>query len=494
MRLATKSGLAVGIAAGALSALVALMLWAHSVQREAGREYLQADEVRRHVHHFSILILEGLQRPSPRVQTQWQYEIGLVQKSLASLEALQPGLTARLSERLYELSRAFNDVTRSKQEPTEALQRIKVGRIIARLQEVSSITTQFVQKTSARRREAEQALLATIWASVLSSIIGLPCLWFGFRRAALLPLQSLTEEIAQATVEKPLKDDASLRRDEFGDLRHEYSETQRRLRDAYLDIQEKANRLERSNKELDSFAYVASHDLKAPLRVIDNSSRWLEEDLEPFLNEDTRESLALLRNRVARMDQLLDDLLEHSRIGRAEPSRTLVGGRDLIEDVIILAAAPEGLRIRANAGFDAIKVPSVPLRTVLLNLVSNAVKHHDREEGRIDISVIERPGWLEFAVCDDGPGIPNQHRNKVFEMFQTLKPRDQVEGSGMGLAIVKKTVELAGGHVWLPPTEGRGCTVLFSWPSATSSTQKEEATHERAYSNARPEAHRALAG
>ena len=222
--------------------------------------------------------------------------------------------------------------------------------------------------------------------------------------------------------------------------------------------------LERSNTELDKFAYVASHDLRAPLRVIDNASRWLEEDLAEFLDDDTRESMDLLRSRVVRMEQLLQDLLDHCRIGRVSLGEAVIDGPELVENIQALAALPEDFRFDVGDGFGSILLPQFPIQTVLVNLVSNAVKHHDRPDGRVSLSVTETETEFVFEVQDDGPGIPAEFHEKVFDMFQTLKPRDDVEGSGMGLAIVKKTVEVAGGAIALDSAPGQGSLFRVTWP------------------------------
>ncbi|MDH5622841.1 MAG: PAS domain S-box protein, partial [Gammaproteobacteria bacterium] len=233
--------------------------------------------------------------------------------------------------------------------------------------------------------------------------------------------------------------------------------------------------LERSNAELDRFAYVASHDLRAPLRVIDNASRWLEEDLAEHLDDDTRESMDLLRSRVFRMEQLLKDLLEHSRIGRVSLSDAMVDGRELVENIWALTAMPDAFHFEVDAVFEAITLPQFPIQTVLVNLVSNAVKHHDRPNGKVSLSVSEATDHYVFEVTDDGPGIPAQYQEKVFDMFQTLKPRDDVEGSGMGLAIVKKTIEVAGGAIHLTSVLGEGCCFRVTWPRARTQAGEEAA-------------------
>lgn len=233
--------------------------------------------------------------------------------------------------------------------------------------------------------------------------------------------------------------------------------------------------LERSNEELDQFAYIASHDLKAPLRVIDNASRWLAEDLEPHLTEDTQESLDLLQNRVGRMERLLDDLLEHSRIGRSHTTDEVVPARQLIADVIGLCHVPYGFRVELGPGFGDQPLPRMPLTTILLNLVGNAIKHHDTPNGEVRITLVDQgPDW-QFRVTDDGPGIPPQYHEKVYQLFQTLRPRDQVESSGMGLAIVQKHVRLGGGRIDLISDGERGTTFVVTWPKPDITDQRRTA-------------------
>lgn len=238
-----------------------------------------------------------------------------------------------------------------------------------------------------------------------------------------------------------------------------------------------AEDLQRSNTELDEFAYVASHDLKAPLRVIDNASKWLEEDLEPHLDEDSRENMQLLRGRVARMERLLDDLLDYSRIGRKTDERFLepVRGDVLLEDVMQLLDPPAGFAIEASPALAGIEVNRMPLQQILHNLIGNAIKHHDRKDGRVEVQVEDLGDGFAFAVIDDGPGISPDFHDQVFKMFQTLKPRDQVEGSGMGLAVVKKQIESFGGTLTLQSAEGEGSAFRFTWPKVQRMRQTAEA-------------------
>jgi PAS domain S-box-containing protein len=224
--------------------------------------------------------------------------------------------------------------------------------------------------------------------------------------------------------------------------------------------------LRRSNKELDEFAYAASHDLKAPLRVIDNASKWLEEDLEPHLTAETRENMNLLRGRVARMEKLLDDLLEYSRIGRKTDKRSAetLSGDQLMEEILDMLAPPPGFLVDVSSSMAGIEVNRMPIQQILINLVSNAIKHHHKKTGRIEVSVADLGPCLEFTVRDDGPGIPQQYHQQIFNMFQTLRPRDQVEGSGMGLAMVRKYVEVSGGKIAIESAIGQGSAFRFTWP------------------------------
>lgn len=229
------------------------------------------------------------------------------------------------------------------------------------------------------------------------------------------------------------------------------------------DLQAAIAALEESNAELDQFAYVASHDLKAPLRVIANAARWIEEDLGDQINGEIRKSIDLVHSRIGRMDRLLTDLLEHARIGRAEEDRRLVTCTDIVAEVCGLLELRSGFRIESGADLDAVMLPRMPATKILLNLVANAVKHHDRDDGCVRIEAKAETDCAILTIHDDGPGIPMDMQDRVFELFQTLRPRDQVEGSGMGLAIVQKAAKMAGGSVTLR-SEGRGCVFTVRLP------------------------------
>ncbi len=222
--------------------------------------------------------------------------------------------------------------------------------------------------------------------------------------------------------------------------------------------------LERSNRELDRFAYVASHDLKAPLRAIDNLAKWIEADAAALLPPPSQAHLAKLLSRVQRMERLLDDLLAFSRAGRVQHAATKVESAALVRSIFDMLAPPPAFRLEVNGDLPPLVTQRVPLETVLRNLLGNAIKHHNRPDGCIRVTAKEMGEMVEFSVTDDGPGIAPNFHERIFELFQTLQPRDSVEGSGMGLAIVKKTVESMGGAISVESVVGQGATFRFTWP------------------------------
>lgn len=219
--------------------------------------------------------------------------------------------------------------------------------------------------------------------------------------------------------------------------------------------------LEKSNKELDQFAYIASHDLKSPLNAISKLSSWIEEDSYSIIPDSSKKYFDMLRGRVSRMNKLLEDLLEYSRVGRVEYDFSVSKLESVVNDVAELMDVPDRFKIEIEpATFVA---PPIPLHQVLRNLIGNSIKHHHQKGGVIKVSAVVQKNRFVLAVKDDGPGIPKAMHVKSVEMFQTLKPRDEVEGSGMGLALCKKIAMSYGGDLWIESDGSSGTTIFTSW-------------------------------
>lgn len=229
--------------------------------------------------------------------------------------------------------------------------------------------------------------------------------------------------------------------------------------------------LEKRNQELEQFAYVASHDLKAPLRAIANLSEWLEEDLQGQLPEENQHQMRLLRGRVLRMEALINGLLEYSRVGRTQTPTERVAVNGLLMDILDSIAPPATFTINIQPGMPTLYTKRVLLRQVFANLISNAIKHHDRPDGQITIAVADQNTHYEFSVADDGPGIAPEYHDKIFAIFQTLEARDIKESTGIGLSIVKKIIESEGGSIHIASQPGSGATFYFTWPKREIETE-----------------------
>jgi signal transduction histidine kinase len=223
--------------------------------------------------------------------------------------------------------------------------------------------------------------------------------------------------------------------------------------------------LESSNHELDQFAYVASHDLKAPLRGIANLAQWIEDDLGERLDDQTRSHLHLLSGRVVRLENLIAGILAYSRAGRDSKEQVGVDVGALVAEVWELLAPPATAHLEVAAPLPQLFTSRVQLQQILLNLIGNAIKYNADRELTITVAA-QRRGWRwELSVADDGVGIAREFADKIWGLFQTLERRDKVESTGIGLSVVRKIVESHGGRAWVESELGRGATFRFTWPA-----------------------------
>lgn len=234
-------------------------------------------------------------------------------------------------------------------------------------------------------------------------------------------------------------------------------------------------KLLKSNQDLERFAYATAHDLRSPLRSIDVLAQWVEEDSEGTLHAQSVEHLQMLRKQIKRMEKLLHDMLEYSTLDQdANRTDEIVEGSAMLNDIVGLLAPPAGFQVHASEAFRRLSVRRMPLQQVFYNLVQNAIRHHDSETGRIDLDVETAGARYIFTVRDDGPGIDPKYHQKIFDMFQTLKPKSQKDSSGMGLALIQKIVSMHGGEVTVESVPGKGACFRFSWPRRVGSEQGQE--------------------
>lgn len=224
------------------------------------------------------------------------------------------------------------------------------------------------------------------------------------------------------------------------------------------------DQLVKSNQELEQFAYVASHDLKAPLRGIERLASWIEEDNSDALDSKSKENLVLLRQRVNRMSNLISGILQYSRTGHMNVQIHNVNLKPLLQGVIDTLNQSRKFNIHYPDHLPTLQGDEIQLGQIFSNLIDNSIKHHDKENGNIEIDFKDREDFYEFFIKDDGPGIAPEYQKKIFQIFQTLKSRDEFESTGIGLSIVKKIVESQGGKIWVDSAEGAGAIFYFTWP------------------------------
>ena len=222
--------------------------------------------------------------------------------------------------------------------------------------------------------------------------------------------------------------------------------------------------VESINRELKDFAYIISHDLKAPLRGIKTLANWISTDYKDKLDDAGKEQIVLLSQRVDRMHNLIDGVLQYSRVGRIKQAKIKLNLNELVPEVIDMVAPPENIEITIENELPVIECEQNRVIQVFQNLLSNAIKYMDKSQGRIRIGCVEEDGFWKFSIADNGPGIEEKHFERIFRIFQTLSSCDDYENTGVGLTVVKKIVELYGGSIFVQSEVGKGSTFFFTLP------------------------------
>jgi signal transduction histidine kinase len=219
-------------------------------------------------------------------------------------------------------------------------------------------------------------------------------------------------------------------------------------------------------KEFEEFVYIVSHDIKTPMRAISNLTTWIEEDLGSNADKDILDNFGLLKNRVERLEKMMNALLELSRVNSNEMELYNVNIPKLVNDCI------ETLEDKSNVEFhfeynlknENTVTLGKKLQKSLFNLIDNAVRFHDKEKKNVFIEIIENDTDYEIKVTDDGPGIPEEVKGKIFSIFYTVNSKDVVDSTGAGLAITSRIIKLVGGSIQYSPAVNNGSVFKFNWP------------------------------
>ncbi|MCF8255138.1 MAG: hypothetical protein K9J84_11235, partial [Bacteroidia bacterium] len=259
------------------------------------------------------------------------------------------------------------------------------------------------------------------------------------------------------------------RRDRLGKALTEMKENLKRSKikeaENIKSLEAYTSRLEKKNRELDQFAYITSHDLKSPLRGINNLTEWIQEDMGEHMSPESKNHFTLLRGRVFRMEALINSILKYSRAGKTNENQEQVNSKDIVYGVLEKTDLPTNISILIDEQLPLVKANRKDLEEVFNVFISNAINHNTSLEPILNITYKNIGSRIEFCIADNGPGIPAEFHEKIFTIFQTLERRDDVENIGAGLAIGKKIVEDYGGKVWLNSEPKNGAKFYFDWPT-----------------------------
>jgi|GEM_PF-4554790 len=351
------------------------------------------------------------------------------------------------------------------------------GRLVnATLSDLTAYNRGILERTIARNTSLTSYLTQLTFAAALIAIIFFCFAFFYYRRTIVNPIiqfKKAVDGIASGRLDATVEDKIVKVGGEIGALASAFNAMSMDLQSTTVSRDVLVNevksrkftqkKLEQSNKELDDFAYIVSHDLKAPLRAIRSLVDIIVDEYQKKIDDEGTELLTLLKNRSERMNNLIIGILEYSRLGKASAKKEYLQMDQLLADVIESIRPSNDFQISLTGNMSSIYANRIQIIQVFQNLLSNSIKFMDKIPGVLVISCEDFGEYCQYAVRDNGPGIAREYFEKIFKIFQTLNPRDEIESTGVGLSITRKIVEMHGGSIWLDSVPGDGTTFFVTF-------------------------------
>ncbi len=447
-----------------VSTLSATMLWSYWRIDQLRTESTLSSELSSGLGDLQFLTTEYLTTRNARALRQWESRHARLGELIENAQIQDDDVRVLLPEIITRhdvMGSLFKkliglDLQGLPADRAEVAERAIVSRLLTQSLALASLNERIVVNVRQHQQSFERWTVVIVACVLIISVAVMAILYFSILSRLTQQAHTLSDAVlrlGEGSLDEPVQ--------QSGDS--DFKEPFRALEQTRVRLAGAIAQLQQERADLDNFVYVASHDFKAPLRGIDNLASWIEEDAGDSLNPEACEHLRLLRNRVTRLEILLDDLLAYSRAGRVKVESETVDTNALVKMIVSDIGPREGVRVEIDPNMPVILSPRTPLEHVFFNLIANAIKHHDRSDVVIRVDSEPFKNGYKFRVADDGPGIPEKFRQRIFEMFQTLRPRDEVEGSGMGLAITKRLVQSCNGTVDVISGEGRNSTFEFTW-------------------------------
>lgn len=459
-----------------MAALIAIgtNLYGQKLVREVRYQDSLTREINQAILDLNVLVSDFRTRRTARVVTQFTNRIQSLRQILTMFDTDQPEqhkLVSNMFVAVDTLQTTFNDFEKLNSNenriatPQERAQRVLMQTILSSSQTLAALSSRLSHIYASRIDRIETFVLIMNLAGAAFFIVVVFGLYFRLLTVVLHPLLKLRDSIMRMAPDDLVEKKLQLPpQDELEELSQEFARRHEALQQAEKELRERAQDLERSNTELEQFAYVASHDLQEPLRAVSSYSQLLQKRMAGRLDEKEEKYLNGMISGALRMQHLIEALLMLSRVTtRSAPfSETDCNGilQDSLENLDSVISESEAVITATN--LPTLNVDRAQLTSVFQNLIGNSIKFCSDKAPRINIQA-ERDGkFWRFTFSDNGIGIEEEYMNRVFKIFQRLHPRGDYPGEGVGLSLCKRIIERHEGHIWIESTPGEGSTVCFT--------------------------------